>query len=377
MKRKFSDRFPSLARALAVLAGVLLVTGGLVYLVDEALNGFVADLFYNTFIWTRQDPVSGALIREPYWPALKSFLIVAFLLAALVVALVVFLAAHFYGKRRAAREVAFLSDCLRRYFAPGGSRLALPAAYAEFENQMRVVDEDIRLREEAMARQTAEKNDLITYLAHDLKTPLASVIGYLSLLDESPDLPAPQRRKYVRVTLDRANRLEQLVEEFFDITRFNLHAIALTRTRLDLPLLLRQLADEFYPLLAPAGKRVTVDAEEGLTLRADPDKLARVFDNLLKNAAAYSDPGTEIALCARREQNRAVVTVTDTGAEIPPQKLEMIFEKFYRLDSSRSTGTGGAGLGLSIARQIVEAHGGELAAESRGGVTVFTVRLPL
>lgn len=94
---------------------------------------------------------------------------------------------------------------------------------------MRVVDEDIRLREEAMARQTAEKNDLITYLAHDLKTPLASVIGYLSLLDESPDLPAPQRRKYVRVTLDRANRLEQLVEEFFDITRFNLHAIALTR----------------------------------------------------------------------------------------------------------------------------------------------------
>lgn len=90
---------------------------------------------------------------------------------------------------------------------------------------------------------------------------------------------------------------------------------------------------------------MTVDAEEGLTLRADPDKLARVFNNLLKNAAAYSDPGTEIALCARREQNRAVVTVTDTGAEIPPQKLEMIFEKFYRLDSSRSTGTGGAGLG--------------------------------
>lgn len=125
-----------------------------------------------------------------------------------------------------------------------------------------------RLREEA-----ARKNDLITYLAHDLKTPLTSVIGYLSLLDEVPDMPASQKEKYVHVALQRAQRLENLINEFFEITRYNFQQVILEKETVDLPMMLLQLTDEFYPLLQAHGNGTELLVEDGLTVYADPDRL--------------------------------------------------------------------------------------------------------
>ena len=220
------------------------------------------------------------------------------------------------------------------------------------------------------------KNDLVVYLAHDIKTPLTSVIGYLSLLDEAPDMPSPQRARYIGITLEKAYRLEQLIDEFFDITRFNLQTIRLDREPVNLPHMLAQMADEFYPMLAPQGKAARVDCEDGLTVDADPDKLARVLNNILKNAAAYSDPNTVVSISARREGNSVHIAVENQGKTIPKQKLDSIFEKFYRLDTARSSHTGGAGLGLAIAKEIVEAHGGQISVRSEAGTTVFEIELP-
>ena len=113
------------------------------------------------------------------------------------------------------------------------------------------------------------KNDLVVYLAHDIRTPLTSVIGYLELLKEAPDLPLEQRAKYLSITLDKAYRLEQLINEFFEITRFNLQSIPLNRENIRLSYMLMQMAEEFYPILTPGGKSVRLDVPEDLILPGD------------------------------------------------------------------------------------------------------------
>ena len=221
------------------------------------------------------------------------------------------------------------------------------------------------------------KNDLVVYLAHDIRTPLTSVIGYLELLKEAPDLPVEQRAKYLSITLDKAYRLEQLINEFFEITRFNLQSIPLNRENIHLSYMLLQMAEEFYPILTPGGKSVRLDVPEDLSLYGDPDKLARVFNNILKNAAAYSDPGTEVIVSAEAGKEAVSVRVTSIGKTIPSDKLDALFEKFYRLDDARTSHTGGTGLGLAIAKEIVALHGGTILAESENGQTTFMVRLPI
>jgi len=136
------------------------------------------------------------------------------------------------------------------------------------------------------------------------------------------------------------------------------------------------VADEFYPLLAPKGQKAIVKLDEDITIYADGNKIARVFNNILKNAIAYSDPNSTIEISAQSENNQTFISFTNTGKTIPPEKLKMIFEKFYRLDSARSTQTGGAGLGLAISNEIVQAHGGTITATSSNDTTVFTVMIP-
>ena len=199
-------------------------------------------------------------------------------------------------------------------------------------------------------------------------------------------MPEAQRVRYTGVALDKACRLERLVNEFFDITRYSLTNIELELAPVDLAGLLVQLADEFYPALAAHGNvaRVTVagtertvdDPGEPLVVTADAARLARVFGNLLRNAIAYSDEGTPVEIEAVTGEGSVVVTVSDTGATIPSHKLRAIFDRFFRLDESRGSATGGAGLGLAIAREIVELHGGTISATSESGRTTFTVELP-
>ena len=257
------------------------------------------------------------------------------------------------------------------------AEIHLPAEMLETERKLAAVKQTLRQR--AVEAELAEqrKNDLVMYLAHDIRTPLTSVIGYLSLLDEADDMPPEQRKKYIHITLEKSHRLEKLVNEFFEITRYNLQQIDLKKERIDLSYMLVQIADEFYPILSARGNTAVLRAGEDLTVTGDPVKLARVLNNVLKNAAAYSDPGTEINISAEQTDCRVVIEIADQGPDIPASQLSAIFDKFYRLDESRASGTGGAGLGLAIAREIVTLHGGTITARSGGGTTVFTIALPL
>ena len=203
------------------------------------------------------------------------------------------------------------------------------------------------------------------YLAHDLRTPLTSVIGYLNLLEELPELPAEERARYVRISLEKARRLEKMIEEFFEITRYNTQQIAIEPRPVDLYYLLVQVIDEHIPLFTEHGNYVTLHAQEPLQVWGDGEKLA------------YSDPGTEVVVRAEAGEETVSVRITSTGQTILPDRLDALFEKFYRLDGARTSHTGGTGLGLAIAKEIVALHGGTISAESEDGRTTFTVRLPV
>lgn len=243
------------------------------------------------------------------------------------------------------------------------------------EQKLNTLKQTLEKREQDAKLAERRKNEVVMYLAHDIKTPLTSVIGYLSLLDEAPDMPAKQKEKYVRIALDKASRLEHLVDEFFEITRYNLQTITLTKKHIDLYYMLVQMTDEFYPLLASNGKQVVLHAPEDLAIYGDPDKLARVFNNILKNAIAYSEDTSVIEITAGLSGDKVSIVFKNTGS-IPKDKLATIFEKFYRLDNARSSDTGGAGLGLAIAKEIIVQHGGQIYAESDDNYTTFTVELP-
>lgn len=253
----------------------------------------------------------------------------------------------------------------------------LPARINDLDLKLRSIRLSVIQSEQIAKEAEQRKNDLVVYLAHDLKTPLSSVIGYLTLLEEMPDIPTEQRAKYTSITLDKAYRLEQLINEFFDITRFNLQSVELERNRIDLSMMLMQIADEFYPVLEEKKLSVKLRVPKQLMMIGDADKLMRVFDNLLRNAVSYSYENTKIILAARRTEESIEVICRNTGDQIPPEKLERLFEKFFRADIARRSGTGGSGLGLAIAKHIINLHGGEISAQSTPEYTQFLVTLPI
>lgn len=256
-------------------------------------------------------------------------------------------------------------------------QISLPQELMPIERKLHLVQQTLQNRERATREAEQRKNDMVMYLAHDIKTPLTSVIGYLSLLSEAPEMPAEQRAKYIGITLDKAQRLEQLIDEFFEITRYNFQQQQLTLETINLYYMLVQLTDEFYPLLQAHGNTIKLQAPTELTVYGDADKLARVFNNILKNAVAYSYPNTPICITAKIEEQNLEINFMNHGQTIRPQKLQSIFEKFFRLDSARASNTGGAGLGLAIAQEIAHLHGGEITATSADEITCFSVRLPV
>lgn len=257
--------------------------------------------------------------------------------------------------------------------------IKLPPELLEIEDKMNLVKETSRRNSRIAKENEQKKNDLIVYLAHDIKTPLTSMIGYLSLLDEIDDMKEDKRKKYINIALEKSYRLEELINELFDITRFNTENIILNKEKINLNMMIEQIVDDFYPTLKDLNKKININSKSNsqIFLHADSDKLARVFNNIIKNAINYSADDSNITIDILKKENSAIISIKNYGKTIPKDKLKKIFEKFYRLDSSRSTKTGGSGLGLAIAKEIVELHNGTITATSSEEETCFEVKLPI
>jgi signal transduction histidine kinase len=222
------------------------------------------------------------------------------------------------------------------------------------------------------------KDDFIVNIAHDLRTPLTSIIGYLSFIGDKqlePEISA----KYARVAFEKSQQLESLVESLFDIAHFTMDTIPINKEELNLKKLLLQKQDELYPQLHAADMEIRLDniSDGVLKIHADGALIARVFDNLINNAIRYAKEGRYIDIEAETNSGKIRISFITHANPIPVDELEKIFDKLYRLEKSRAAGMGGTGLGLSISRRIIELHGGTLAARQLGNGTAFDIYLPM
>ncbi len=355
---------------------------GLYYLVDKVWNGFFVDWFTAKYMNTHEvysaDVGKDILVTEPLWSELKVFILTVLIIIVLICIAITFAVANLHAKAEVRKSITATSVMLHDFMIEEKGNIDIyPKEYAEISAQMSEIKSTMQRHEQMLKEEASRKNDLIAYLAHDLKTPLTSVIGYLALLDEAQDMPIEQKTKYVNIALSKALRLEKLINEFFDITRYNLQQIDLEKESINLCHMLVQMTDEFYPLLNAHGNQTEVCVDEDITVYGDSIKLARVFNNILKNAIAYSYPDTIIKIWAESTATDVWIYFCNKGKTIPAGKLNSIFEKFFRMDEARSTNTGGAGLGLAIAKEIITLHGGKITAESENESTTFRISLPV
>ena len=253
--------------------------------------------------------------------------------------------------------------------------IELPNEMTRFSEKLNKIKYEYILSTKRAKEAEQKKNDLIMYMAHDLKTPLTSVIGYLSLLNEEQEISKKLQNKYIKIALDKALRVEELTNQFFEITRYNLNDIPLNKTNIDLVMLLDQLVEEFYPMLEERNLKLNITKPNILMYNADGDKLARAFGNLLKNAISYSYENTTITINMIENEENIEISFKNKGATNPEYKLERIFYKFYRPDETRQTNNGGAGLGLAITKEIIELHNGKICAKSNDEFIEFQIEL--
>lgn len=222
------------------------------------------------------------------------------------------------------------------------------------------------------------KNELITSVAHDIRTPLTSIIGYLYLAVYRKDLEEEIREKYLQIAYDKSKRLERLTEDLFSYTKYSTDEVKLHYECIDLVKFMEQMVDEFYPSFKSSGLEYEFNCEMKVAIiLADGNMLARAIGNLVSNAIKYGSDGKYICIEVKQEDEYAKVSVLNYGAIIPKEDLKHIFERFYRVENSRCVETGGTGLGLPIAKRIIELHNGSIEVKSDFEGTVFEVRLKL
>lgn len=368
-------------RFLAVPLIALAVSLLLLALLDFFSMGIFADWFERNFYYEEsfyREDGSVVVHQSISWQTVRQFLCygiaTAVTLGTGAFMLIADLRKHRIQREMSANLAGLLQSCiLRNEPMP----LETPEAYAQVIAAISGIRYEMQNREQLLRTETQRKNDLITYLAHDLKTPLTSVIGYLTLLQNEPDISLEMRAKYTGIALRKSERLEELINDLFEITRYNLSSIELQPERVNLSRMAEQVAFEFQPLLADKHLTILSDIAPDVAAYCDADKTERILDNLLRNAVSYSYPDSEICLKLQAVEDTAVLTLWNHGKTIPPEQLERIFEQFFRLDTSRSSASGGSGLGLAIAKRFAEAQGGTIRAESQREKICFTVTLPV
>lgn len=222
------------------------------------------------------------------------------------------------------------------------------------------------------------KDELITNVSHDIRTPLTSIIGYLGLLKAGVTSPEDQK-KYVNIAYTKAEQMKALANDLFEYTTLKSTNTKLNLNDLHIYSMLEQVAAGFELEAEKNGIEIEIEARpKNLTIKADAEKLVRVYNNLISNAFKYGTGATKIKLVANLVNKREVeLRVENNGAPIPKKSLNKIFERFYRVETSRNTKTGGTGLGLSITKGVVDLHRGTIRCESNEKWTSFIIRLPL
>lgn len=303
--------------------------------------------------------------------------ILLFVLVGILIFTIIFL----FLQRKTAKDIETLARGVKQISAGDfHTEIAISG-----EGELAHIAESIRLMEEELSaliekerENEQSKTDLITNIAHDLRTPLTSILGYLDLLRNNQMVPEEMKKHYIEIVYNKALRLQKLIEELFGFTKLSYGKLNMNLSTLDLVQLLSQLVEESYPNFEKNNLSYDFSANvKSLLIEGDGDLLARLFDNLISNAIKYGAEGKRVLIRLRKEKEAVSVQVLNFGYVIPEKELPLIFDKFYRVEHSRSLSTGGTGLGLAIVKNIVDMHHGNITVQSDMGGTRFTVTLPL
>lgn len=345
---------------------ITLIANILVAYVISMIIYFVIALFLEN----RLSVLIESLNYEVYYWIVNNRNIVVYIYVGIVMAVVIY---RFISKYVNANHEVY--NALDLILKEDNETIKLPSEVNEFSEKINEIKYDYILTKKSEREAEQKKNDLIVYMAHDLKTPLTSIIGYLTLLKDEKQISKELQEKYIKIALDKALRVEDLTNQFFDITRYNLQKMPINKQEINLVYLLKQVIDECYPMLEKRNLKCDFKSVEKVMYVGDGDKLARAFDNLLKNAINYSYENTTIEIQLEQKEGKISIVFRNKGDKIPQYKLDKLFEKFYRGDDARTSSTGGAGLGLAITKQIIELHQGKIYVKNDDEYIEFFIEL--
>ena len=214
-------------------------------------------------------------------------------------------------------------------------------------------------------------------VAHELKTPLTIMKGESELALSKP-LSSEEMQELVTTYLEETVRMSRIIDDLLTLAKADAGQITVQREPVKLEAIIRDLYEDALVLAVPGGLSVELVKAEPCVVAGDPARLRQLFRIMLTNAVQYNDAGGKIRMGCERTDGKALVSIEDTGIGIPPESLDKIFQRFYRVDQARTRVKGGSGLGLSLAKWIVESHGGRISVSSTPGKgSIFTVELPL
>lgn len=298
-----------------------------------------------------------------------------------LIGILTFIVSFFYMTKRKMKQIEAMAqgvkeiakgDLTFRIEKQGQDELAL---LTENINQMA---EEIMLNIERERRVEKQKNELITNVSHDLRTPLTSIMGYLRLLRDAKYEHVGQYKEYIEIAFSKSNQLQNLIDDLFEYTKLTNEEMTLEREKKCINGILNQLIEELVPQAEERGLLfVKKIPKEKVYASVDSEKMVRVFDNLLMNAIKHSKDEGEIGVSLQHEDDMIRISVTNQSEVFTKEELKNVFERFYKRDASRSRASEGSGLGLAIAKSIVELHGGEIGAEYEDGLVQFTILLPI
>ncbi len=360
---------------IACAIGFVFVLFVLLYFFDVIFNTVIAEWFTKKFL--KYDRVNVSLLNKTVmnhifnWKLFKKYIIMIWFISMCMFAAVVYLLIKKYTRLAREKEREYILNIIER-MTEEEPLDQISEIYHPIIHKICVL-----LKEQEIKNKEKDKiSDMIAYLAHDLRTPLTSVIGYLNLFLDAPQMPDLVRTDYMKKALGKAKKLDSLIKDFFEITKYNSDKMNIHKQSINLHYMFVQLIDEFFPILELKKLKVDMDISEGFVVFVDPEKMARAFSNLLKNACSYSFSNTTILISAKKETEAVEIFFSNKGQPISEHQREHVFSHFVRLDEARSADSGGSGLGLAIAKAIINQHEGQITVYTENGMNVFKISLP-
>lgn len=303
------------------------------------------------------------------------------LMVALVLGIILFVLYFLFLSRKMTGNLNQIVTGIRK-LSDGDMKTRITIAdedeFALIGNQLNKMAENIVVLMEKERSAEKTKDTLITNVAHDLRTPLTSIIGYLDLVIKNEALEEETKERYIMIAYEKAKRLQNMIGELFNFTKVTNGDMPMKKAKLDVVKLVEQMVEEFYPAFQDAGLEYEFSTDcDSIMVEADGELLARAFSNLIGNAVKYGRDGKLIKIWVHKMPKSVTVSVLNYGEVIPEDSLEHIFDRFYRVEDSRSVETGGTGLGLAIAKKVVEMHDGSIRVTSGSEGTVFEIKLKL